>query len=435
MFNCRRHPDGKKKYHLKFEIQSYDEQILLVSTAARKVRTKLMQQHFRNWAFVPAEDLINAKMEMVVDNDGSHFVSDTRFYIPFWLQNDDRRFMNMALPIDKYLHFSVENEEEMVYPKSPRNVRNRTCLSIVHTDAEHRNICTQRNGATNELPLECQENVPESSIASIPEAIQLPRHYRQIKENEQLSTRGPIGSPGDTEPEERMRKLANNLEALDAEFCATPCKPSGMERKLVPNVLHHEGNRPNSASWTNQNKSISSTAPNDVDDESENQLNVFSFLHWTTDINEKIERNGIFSSTMIGAQSKPFQCNEKSLVDCDNEQATSDDVMSRNFAPNRPTYETGNRYDSTTFLEHYKNFRENLYKNNTHFDDQINQLMPNRQSQDKAVSKGSREPDLRANSCAHTEFTSDESSSSYLDGRIDMSPLINDNDVTADGRN
>jgi hypothetical protein len=263
------HPDGKKKYHLKFEVQSYNEQILLVSTEARKVRTKLMKQHFRNWAFVPAEDLINAKIEVVVDSDGSHFVSDTRFYIPFWLQNDDRRFMNMALPIDKYLHFSVENEEEMVYPTSPRNVRNRTCLSIVHTDAEHRNICTQRNGATNELPLECQENVPESSIASIPEAIQLPRHYRPIKENEHLSTRRPIGSPGNTEPEERMRKLTNNLE-----------------RKLVPNILHHEVNRPISASWTNQNKPISSTAPNEVDDESESQLNVFSFLHLTTDINE-----------------------------------------------------------------------------------------------------------------------------------------------------
>lgn len=366
------HPNGQEQFHLKFEIKSYDERIPLVSSEVRKVRTKLVKQHFRNWALVPAENLMNAKVEVVKDHDGTHYVSNTLFYVPFWLKDEGQS--NVTLPKDQLMNYNVENDPNFFEPEPVQDVFNQ-CVSIFHSAAEHQKVCRREFGVTNELPHQSNQ---ENAMISVNKSVPVPLHDRSIEKNDDGISRFSAnvdtgGGKGNS------RELADKLKELDVEFSRTPCKSTGNRLpNPTPNISPNAVRRAVSVPMTKQTVSHWPTTGKEVGDASES-LNIFSFLHLTTD--KPIEDGRIFSSTIIGDQHPPIQFIDLSLDDVnvspiDNDkqgisQATQPPSSIREPACVRPiVYKNGNQYDGDSFLEHYNGFRQNLYRRDVNLDHQ-----------------------------------------------------------------
>lgn len=76
--------DGAQ-FFLRFEIKAFDENIHMFSTEPIKNETKTKTK-IPLWVHVPSSALTNVMVSQFFDESGPYFISDTRFYIPPWLQ-------------------------------------------------------------------------------------------------------------------------------------------------------------------------------------------------------------------------------------------------------------------------------------------------------------------------------------------------------------
>lgn len=124
-----------RHYHLQFEIRDFDDKIALTDNSVVKIRTRNMQQHFRRWHFVPAHQLKDTLVTSVRDKSGLFYVTDTRFYVPFWLRAIPIDLpANEMLPVDTYnVPNCVKNNEASITEQQIPE------YCAAQTDAAHNN--------------------------------------------------------------------------------------------------------------------------------------------------------------------------------------------------------------------------------------------------------------------------------------------------------
>lgn len=57
----------QQRYYLEFEVIPYNERIKITESRTEVVRGRPVDVHFRNWAYVPNEDLMGAKVWQLKD--------------------------------------------------------------------------------------------------------------------------------------------------------------------------------------------------------------------------------------------------------------------------------------------------------------------------------------------------------------------------------
>lgn len=83
------------KYHLKFEVQPFEKDLVLIYRRTNRVRSHLVEQFFRNWSFVSSIDLQNVTVNRIEDECSPFYTAFTETYLPWWLRD------NEYLPADK----------------------------------------------------------------------------------------------------------------------------------------------------------------------------------------------------------------------------------------------------------------------------------------------------------------------------------------------
>jgi hypothetical protein len=88
------------------------------------IRRKEMEQFYRNWTFVSSEQLFTVKVTSMRDEMGSFYISDTRYFVPFWISEDPVLLPDTEkLPMDRQpLALAPENrcESNVEYCCGPR---------------------------------------------------------------------------------------------------------------------------------------------------------------------------------------------------------------------------------------------------------------------------------------------------------------------------
>lgn len=119
-------------YHLKYEVQNFEENKALTSSTVREVRGRLVRQTFRNWVHVSSDDLRHARVTKQKDGCGEFYICSTKWYVPDWL---NERFDCSYLP--RY---------EVPIPKKRVHSEHLICpeLTILHSTTEHEIICRRK---------------------------------------------------------------------------------------------------------------------------------------------------------------------------------------------------------------------------------------------------------------------------------------------------
>lgn len=81
----------------------FSPEIQLEGNFTNKYRNKESHEYFRFWSFVSAHEVKHIAVIKIHDEIGSFYVSDTRFYIPWWLKSDGTPPQNEILPDDQVL--------------------------------------------------------------------------------------------------------------------------------------------------------------------------------------------------------------------------------------------------------------------------------------------------------------------------------------------
>lgn len=89
------------RINLQFEIRLFSPEIQMEGSFVNKFRNKETCERFRLWSFVSAREVNHIPFVEVIDETGSFYVSDTRFYVPWWLRSDKITLQNEILPKDQ----------------------------------------------------------------------------------------------------------------------------------------------------------------------------------------------------------------------------------------------------------------------------------------------------------------------------------------------
>lgn len=111
-----------------FEIKQYQEDIELHTSTVEIFRSKTKKNYFRNWTIVPASDLKEIKLFKMKHHGQEFFVSNTKYYLPWWLVKDkyppenefmpcESNFDNLCEKLLSNAFGTVKNDDKQTYQK------------------------------------------------------------------------------------------------------------------------------------------------------------------------------------------------------------------------------------------------------------------------------------------------------------------------------
>lgn len=111
----------------------FSPEVQLEGNFTNKYRNKESHEYFRFWSFVSAHEVNHIAVIKIHDEIGSFYVSDTRFYIPWWLKSDGTPPRNEILPKDQVL--SKSNIAIPVQRSNDRKCCNRKAVNAVREES------------------------------------------------------------------------------------------------------------------------------------------------------------------------------------------------------------------------------------------------------------------------------------------------------------